>query len=250
MNTVSFTPAVATLTYERVVEQIEKAITSGSILPGDHLPSERELMVQFSVSRPTIREALRVLQSMGLVESKPGGRGGPKVLEPSPATLTRSFTTMARMESLSMRELVPFRLVLDSAACRLAAALHTPEQLERMASGIERMEAAVGTDAEAFAHADVEFHQAVWEASGNALISLCGQAVSGAIIELITQQLNDSPDSASSEADSAALDRGIFEAIAARDALEAGRLARQAIYDRYSTLLPEDAVVGLDSLLG
>ncbi|MFI8412092.1 FadR/GntR family transcriptional regulator [Paeniglutamicibacter gangotriensis] len=249
MKTVSFTPAVATLTYERVVEQIEKAITSGSIVPGDHLPSERELMVQFSVSRPTIREALRVLQSMGLIESKPGGRGGPKVLEPSPATLARSFTTMARLEALSMDDLVPFRLVLDSAACRLAAALHTPEQLQRMESGIVRMEAAVGTDAEAFARADVEFHEAVWEASGNALVSLCGQAVSGAIFDLISQQLKDSPDSTRTEADSAALDRGIFEAIAARDAVEAGRLARQAIYDRYSDLLPTGGVLGLDALL-
>ncbi|GAA5228948.1 FadR/GntR family transcriptional regulator [Paeniglutamicibacter antarcticus] len=248
MNTFSFTPAVATLTYERVVEQIEKAITSGSLVPGDHLPSERELMVQFSVSRPTIREALRVLQAMGLVESKPGGRGGPKVLEPSPATLARSFTTMARMDSLSMHDLVPFRLVLDSAACRLAAALHTPEQLQRMQSGIERMEAAVGTDAQAFARADVEFHEAVWEASGNALVSLCGQAVSGAIFELITQQLKESSDSERTEADSATLDRGIFEAIAARDSLSAGRLAREAIYNRYRALLPADAVAGLDAL--
>ena len=196
MNTFSFTPAVATLTYERVVEQIEKAITSGSLVPGDHLPSERELMVQFSVSRPTIREALRVLQAMGLVESKPGGRGGPKVLEPSPATLARSFTTMARMD----------------------------------------------------ARADVEFHEAVWEASGNALVSLCGQAVSGAIFELITQQLKESSDSERTEADSATLDRGIFEAIAARDSLSAGRLAREAIYNRYRALLPADAVAGLDAL--
>ena len=63
MSKVRFSPAVPVLTYERVVEQIEAVIVSGEVPPGQHLPSERELMVQFSVSRPTVREALRVLQS-------------------------------------------------------------------------------------------------------------------------------------------------------------------------------------------
>lgn len=250
MKTVTFTPAVATLTYERVVEQIETAITSGAIAAGDHLPSERELMVQFSVSRPTVREALRVLQSMGLVESKPGGRGGPKVLEPSPASMTRSFVTMARMDSLSMNELVQFRLVLESSACRLAAALHNDEQLAAMRSAIERMEESVGKDAGEFARADVDFHLAVWEASGNALLTMCGRAVAEAIVALITQQLSDSDATERTEAASAALDREIFEAIAARQGVEAGRRARQAIYDRYAPLLPEGTAIGLDALLG
>lgn len=249
MNTVTFTPAVATLTYERIVEQIETAITSGAIVAGDHLPSERELMVQFSVSRPTVREALRVLQSMGLIESKPGGRGGPRVLEPSPQSLTRSFTTMARLDSLSMTELVQFRLVLESSACRLAATLHNAEQLAGMRSAIERMEQAVGKDAEAFARADVDFHLAVWEASGNALLTMCGRAVAEAIVGLITQQLMDSEATERTEAASAALDREIFEAIAARQSVEAGRRARQAIYDRYLPLLPEAANAGLEALL-
>ncbi|MGJ9402101.1 FadR/GntR family transcriptional regulator [Arthrobacter sp. KK5.5] len=247
--TTRFTPAVPVRTYERVVEQIESAITSGAVRPGEHLPSERELMVQFSVSRPTIREALRVLQSMGLVESRPGGRGGPVVLEPSPASLTRSFATMVRLDSLSMTELVQFRLVLDSSACRLASTLHTPEQLEQMRSCIERMEAEVGKDAAEFARADIDFHLAVWEASGNALLAMCGRAVAGAILALITQQLQDSGAPERTEAESAALDRGIFDAIASGDSGEAGRRARRAIYDRYASMLPTDDAPGLDALL-
>ncbi len=249
MNTVTFKPAVATLTYERVVEQIESAIISGAIATGDHLPSERELMTQFSVSRPTVREALRVLQSRGLVESKPGGRGGPKVLEPTPESMTRSFVTMARMDSLSMAELVQFRLVLEASACRLAATLHNPEQLKAMRSAIERMEKAVGKDAEAFARADVDFHLAVWRASGNALLTMCGRAVAEAIVGLITQQLADSDATEQAEAASAALDREIFEAIAARKSAEAGRIARHAIYDRYVPFLSGDSAAGMDALL-
>ncbi|WP_275112610.1 FadR/GntR family transcriptional regulator [Leucobacter sp. OLCS4] len=90
----SFAPAVPIHTYQRIVEQIEHAIVSGEIPVGAQLASERELMVQFDVSRPTVREALRVLQSMGLIESKPGTRGGPQVLAPSPDTLRRSLRAM------------------------------------------------------------------------------------------------------------------------------------------------------------
>ncbi|MCI9887520.1 FadR family transcriptional regulator [Micrococcales bacterium 31B] len=250
MNTFSFSPAVATLTYERVVEQIEMAITSGAIQPGEHLPSERELMVQFSVSRPTIREALRVLQSRGLVESKPGARGGPRVLEPSADALTKSFVTLARLSTLRVADLVQFRMVLDSSACRLAAALHDDAQLAAMRSAVERMEENVGTDPAAFARADVDFHAAVWEASGNALLTLCGQAVADATVSLITQQLADSGAAETTEAASAALDREVFEAIAAREGVLAGELARRAIHDRYRSFLPDAAAAGLGALLG
>jgi DNA-binding FadR family transcriptional regulator len=112
------------------------------------------------------------------------------------------------------------------------------------------MEGEVGKDAEAFARADMDFHLAVWEASGNALLAMCGRAVAGAILELITRQLKDSGSTERTEAESAALDRGIFEAIAAGEAAEAGSRARAAIYDRYASLLPATDGAGLDSLMG
>ena len=76
-TTHSFEPAVPVHTYQRIVDQIEQAIVSGDIPVGSQLASERDLMVQFGVSRPTVREALRILQSMGLIESRPGTRGCP-----------------------------------------------------------------------------------------------------------------------------------------------------------------------------
>ena len=68
-----FRPVRAVHAYERIVEQIEDAIFHGRIAPDDRLPSERELMREFQVGRSTVREALRVLQSKGLVRS-PAGR--------------------------------------------------------------------------------------------------------------------------------------------------------------------------------
>src|SRR5690606_39281394 len=80
--------------YERIVEQIEEAIESGTLTPGQRLPSERDLMAQFSVSRSTVREALRVLQARGLDQSRTGDTHGAVVLHFAPAVLHHAiFTT-------------------------------------------------------------------------------------------------------------------------------------------------------------
>jgi len=63
--------------YQRIVEQIEDALARGELKPGQRLPSERELVVQFGASRSTVREALRVLESNGVVRSRPGDPDGP-----------------------------------------------------------------------------------------------------------------------------------------------------------------------------
>lgn len=235
-----FTPAVPVRTYERIVEQVESAITSGALKPGDHLPSERELMAQFSVSRPTVREALRALQVMGLVESKAGSRGGPLVLEPSPELLTRSLTTLTHMDSLGLTELVQFRMMLEATACRLAALGRTEAQLAAMRAAVARMADAVGTDAATFVEADLQFHQAVWDAAGNTLLAMCGRAVGDAIRETITDELS-SADTAALEADSARRDAEVCDAIAAGDPVRAGLLMRAAFIERYTPLVPDSS---------
>ncbi len=138
-----FEPVRTVRAYERIVEQIEEAVESGSLQPGERLPSERELMAQFAVSRSTVREALRVLQARGLVRSRPGDPHGAEVLPFSPAALHKSMTTLARVDELSLGELVQFRMVLDASANLLAARLRTDEELAEMAAAIERMRAAV-----------------------------------------------------------------------------------------------------------
>ncbi|WP_341394163.1 FadR/GntR family transcriptional regulator [Arthrobacter sp. G119Y2] len=247
MSKINFTPAVPVLTYERVVEQIEEAILSGTLEPGQHLPSERELVVQFSVSRPTVREALRVLQSRGLIASRPGVRTGPEVLPLSGHALERSFSTLARVAALSLSDLVQFRIVLESSACRLAASLHTEEQLETMSSAVARMEAAVH-DADLFNRADLDFHAAVWEASRNLLLQTSGQAVSSAILGLMNDRISVAPDPRGAMEESAASDRALFEAIAAGNSPAAGAHAQQAIADHFKQYLDDRGRKALHAL--
>lgn len=235
----SFEPAVRVHTYQLIVDQIEQAIVSGEIPVGSQLSSERDLMVEFGVSRPTIREALRILQSMGLIESRPGTRGGPLVLAPSSRTLTRSFRAMVGTDALDLSDLVEYRLLLEGSASRLAAMRHTDEQLARIRRAIERMEASAEANADDFADADLEFHEAIWAASGNSVLEMSGQAVAGVLREVMKRHAEGEHHDNREKLENARIDRGLYEAIAAKESMTASRIARNAIADRFAPMFSE-----------
>src|SRR5437763_2426782 len=95
-----------------VIEQIREAIFSGRYRPGDRLPTERELALQFGVSRVTIRDALRALEATGLIRVKVGGQGGPYVAKPNIGQLSDSLSTQFQLQGTSFQELAEARLAL------------------------------------------------------------------------------------------------------------------------------------------
>ncbi|MFB4274207.1 MULTISPECIES: FadR/GntR family transcriptional regulator [unclassified Nonomuraea] len=244
-----FEPVRTVRAYERVVEQVEEAIESGALSPGQRLPSERELMVQFSVSRSTVREALRVLQARGLVRSRPGDPNGAEVLPFSPAALHKSMTTLARVDELSLAELVQFRMVLDSAAILLAARLRTEEQLAEMGAAVEGMRAAVDAGEETFGAADVAFHDAVVRASGNKLIEICTDVVRSIVLKLISERIAGAPDRRALMRESIRHHEEVIAAIRAGDGPLAARLSRKAMYDYYAGYVSEGERSALRALL-
>ncbi|MFI7689389.1 FadR/GntR family transcriptional regulator [Nonomuraea sp. NPDC049655] len=260
-----FEPVRAVRAYERVVEQVEEAIESGALGPGARLPSERELMVQFSVGRSTVREALRVLQARGLVRSRPGDPNGAEVLPFSPAALHKSMTTLARVAELSLAELVQFRMVLDSSAVLLAARLRTEEQLAAMEAAIAAMRAAMraaapaataspsasasASDHDAFSAADVAFHDVVVAASGNTLIQVCTDVVRSVVLGLIAGKIADAPDRESLMRRSIRHHEEVLAAVRAGDGASAARLLRRSMYDYYAVHLPDAERPALRALL-
>ncbi|MER6582432.1 FCD domain-containing protein [Nonomuraea sp. NPDC001023] len=253
-----FEPVRAVRAYERVVEQVEEAIESGALGPGARLPSERELMVQFSVGRSTVREALRVLQARGLVRSRPGDPNGAEVLPFSPAALHKSMTTLARVAELSLAELVQFRMVLDSSAVLLAARLRTEEQLAEMEAAIAGMRAAAASaaasdhdaaDHDAFSAADVAFHDVIVAASGNTLIQVCTDVVRSVVLGLIAGKIADAPDRESLMRRSIRHHEEVLAAVRAGDGASAARLLRRSMYDYYAVHLPDAERPALRALL-
>lgn len=244
-----FQPVRTVRAYERIVEQIEEAVESGGLSPGQRLPSERELMVQFSVSRSSVREALRVLQSRGLVRSRPGDPNGAEVLPFSAETLHKSMTTLARVDELSLGELVQFRMVLDGSANLLAARLRTPSQLAEMDAAIVDMRAAVEVGYDRFSAADVAFHEAVARASGNKLIQICNDVVRSIVLNLIADKIAGAADREAQMLQSIRHHEEVLDAVRAGDGSLAARLARQTIYHYYVGYVPAEEQAALRTLL-
>lgn len=244
-----FEPISPVRAYERVVEQIEQAVLTGRLRPGERLPSERELMAQFGVSRSTIREALRVLQSSELVRSRPGDPRGPEVLAASPATLQKSLNRLARTETLGLAELLQFRMVIEGSAYRLAAELRTEDDLGELAEALTAMVDNLDGSYTEFSRADVTFHDIVARASRNALIVVCGKVVRGVVLDLIEGKLERAEDRRELMHASVTHHREVLSAVRDRDGTLAERLARQALYDYYAEYVSAEDRVVLTHLL-
>lgn len=235
--------------YQTIVDQIEGAIARGEIRPGERLPSERELVEQFGASRPTVREALRVLQADGLVRSRPGDPNGPEVLPFSSAGLAKHMTRLAKLEEMSIAELVAFRMILDASASMLAARLRTDAELEAMEQTIVVMEQAIGLGYDEFSEADVAFHDAVADASRNSMIQVCNGVVRGVVLSLISDKVTRADNSKALMRESLLHHREVLDEIRAGDGAAAARISRRNLYDYYAGYVPEKDRAGMLALL-
>ena len=147
--------------YEKVVEKLKESISRGDILPGDPLPSERQLMDDFGISRSSLREAFRVMELLGLIESVPGK--GRFVRHPkSPAEDEKNI----RLEDSAVLELMEARRILDPAIAAESAMRATSSDLTRMLRVLTATEKRLG-DPNLRAQADFDFHLALAEATHN-----------------------------------------------------------------------------------
>jgi GntR family transcriptional repressor for pyruvate dehydrogenase complex len=244
-----FQPVKPVRTHESIVRQIEEAIYSGDVAPGQRLPSERELVVQFGVSRASVREALRDLQSSGLLRSRPGDPvGGAEVQSFSSAVLQRSLTSLVRMERLRLHELVVFRMVIEGSATYLAALHRREEHLRGMRRAHQAMRRLVGGDQEAFGQADVELHQVIAEASGNQLLRVCNEVARGLVLGLIGEKMARSSDLATLQADTCRRHGRVLAMIKKHEALEAARLAKLDLAEYYGPYVDPDEAAELLAL--
>lgn len=106
---------------ENLVVQLENAILSGKFQPGEKLPSTSELEAKLGASRGTLREALRILQQKGLVESRVGVKGGVFVREANTDSVTDGLAQLIRRKKISLEDLAGFREVIESGLIRLVA---------------------------------------------------------------------------------------------------------------------------------
>lgn len=149
--------------YEDVISQIEANISSEQLMPGDRLPSERELAEKVGVSRGTLREAFRILERQGMITARPGGGRYVKKLPDGRMDRDR---ILLNLETAAMLDLLEAREVIESRIVELACARATRADLE----AIERSMAVIkNSDAESgkVLDRDNDFHLAIAEATHN-----------------------------------------------------------------------------------
>jgi GntR family transcriptional repressor for pyruvate dehydrogenase complex len=169
----SFEPVATRRTFEEAVEQIAEKIKAGDLHTGDRLPSERELAAQMRISRPTLREAIKVLTEAGVLEVRRGQSGGIFVAsELVPRELLRSRQEIRFSEIAGVLEA---RRLLEPRVAQLAAVHATEDDFASMAQTIERQRELAASDdflshEDLFLQLDLKFHLALARATRNATI--------------------------------------------------------------------------------
>lgn len=161
-----YEPIARQKTYELVAERLLGLISSRRLDPGDPVPSERELVDLYRVGRSSVREALRMLESQGVIRS--GANGSFRVAEFG-STLNTSLGFLLSVDAADVGELFETRRILEGEAAALAASRRTKAQLRAMADAIAEMEDGLDSE-ERFITADLRFHLLVAQATRNRVL--------------------------------------------------------------------------------
>ncbi len=235
-----FNGVVRNPVYLQVADQIREAILAGELAPGEALPTERDLSAQFSVSRTTVREALRALQAQGLVSG--GGRTTPlrtTVIAAVPSgPLRETLGNLVRLQRVSLADLVELRCALEAAALERAAATAALGDLHEAHLALAEM-ARPDVTVDEFDQADVRFHLALVASSGNQAMHLIMLAVRDAIADHLLEALRQLPRTGPTLHRLADQHRRILSALEAGDGKKAGRLVRDHIMGFYLPFLDE-----------
>lgn len=168
-----------------IVSQIRRQILTGNLTPGDRLPAERTLMEQFNVSKQTLREALRVLEFLGLVEIKKGATGGACIAEIESQTALDILANFLYFKNLSIQNLAEVRKIIEPHAAAVAAETMTKEEIGELKRLIDmsKEQYASGNVQEAHFNNELDFHCLIANSTKNPLLML--------IVEFIESLMSD-----------------------------------------------------------
>jgi DNA-binding FadR family transcriptional regulator len=202
---------------DEIAEHIERAISTGEFKEGAPMPSEKELSERFGVGRPSVREALFILQQQGLVEISSGTRA--RVTAPSGKFLTGQIASLIRRLSMTGEGhgyMQQTRLLFEAGVAWQAARSASDEDIERLKAALDANVAALGNTQE-FIRTDVAFHYELTAITGNPVFKGVHDALVGWLIDQRTTTIHMPDADRLSVRDHTA----IYEAVAARDPMRA-----------------------------
>lgn len=218
----SYEPIERQKVYELIADQLLRRISERQLNPGDPLPTERELTQAFRAGRSSVREALRMLESKGVIEN----RGNATFVVAGYANpLNSSVQLLLSLDQATMLDIYELRRILECEAAALAAERHTEAHVGLMDAALEEMGAALASDVPSrgarYIEADLRFHLAIAEATRNGVVLHTMDALRGVIRRALMSifLVPESPERSFEQ------HRAIRDAIASRDAV----VAREAM---------------------
>ncbi|MFT4230526.1 MAG: FadR/GntR family transcriptional regulator [Microbacterium sp.] len=167
-------------TAELIAARLRRQIVQGALKPGETLPPELQLMEQFGVSRPTLREAFRILETESLISVRRGSRGGAQVMAPETSVAARYVGLLLQIQGTTINDVYEARTISEPACARLLAGRRTKQDIADLTAVIEELEAAVDAkdnsvpDPVQWSRLTYRFHELIMERSGNRTLALQG----------------------------------------------------------------------------
>ena len=187
-------------TAELIATLYRRQIVRGELRPGDTLPSEQQLMEQFGVSRPTLREAFRILEAEDLISVKRGSRGGARVTQPSLSVAARYVGLLLQVQGTTIADVYEARMVLEPACARLLARRRTKQDLADLTACIEELRAAQagrpGTaqldapEPALWSRQAARFHELIMQRSGSKTLAVQGGVLQDIVATHLTLALS------------------------------------------------------------
>jgi GntR family transcriptional regulator, transcriptional repressor for pyruvate dehydrogenase complex len=226
---------------EAIARRMLRDIVDRGLSAGDHLPPEASMITQFGVGRASLREALRILETHGLIRIRTGAGGGPVVTDVSSTEYGRMTSLYLFRAGGTYDELLEARLVIEPMMVRLAAERLTDETAQRLRDVIEEGETAADAPAAIWFATSERFHAVIAGMTGNHVLDLFGAA----LVSIERRHLGPVYHSGD-RATALGVHGRIAEAILAQNASQAEQLARRHIIevertlrDKYQVLLEE-----------
>lgn len=156
-------------TSELIARDLANFIIEHDLPPGAMLPTEKDMVESFGVGRTTLREALRLLETRGVITIRSGPRGGPVVRRPQAGDLGEALSLILQFEGASLSDVLEARYSLEPMVARLAARRITPEAIDALQVTVDRILAAPN-DHDVFQRENQVFHSTIAESAGSVVL--------------------------------------------------------------------------------
>ncbi len=185
-------------TAELIAAQLRAQIVRRDLAAGDTLPPETDLMRQFGVSRPTLREAFRILETESLILIRRGSRGGAQVTAPDVAVAARYIGLLLQIEGTTVADVYEARMVLEPGCARMLAQRRSKATVDELRAAVEELRLAVdaGPDPTRWSLLTYRFHQLVLRGCGNKTLAVQGGVLQEIVAKHIASSLSRSFDDA------------------------------------------------------